>query len=373
MKFTVDRDSLHTALQNVVRIVPPKTPIPILSNVLVSASDDIIKFAASDIELSIVTAISGEVSEPGKNTIPATQLSELVFRLGPGKISVEDKEKRISITSSSGKYNLMGLEPDDFPAIQSDIQGVTVKTGFEEMGSMIERTVFATSKDRTRMALTGVLCRVEPEKITMVATDGHRLARIIRNVSTGTTKLCDCIIPQKALDSVRRLFTKEEGLKSITFAGNHVLFDFGQTSVLTRVIEGPYPNYEQVIPLSNNKSLQVNSEVFLQAVQRVSVLSSATTHQIVLSLSEDTIELSSSSQELGGEAKETLAVSYHGEPLKIGFNAIYLAEILGKMETGDVRMELDTNETAGIIIPCDSDPSEEYICLIMPLVLDDQY
>ena len=373
MKFTVDRDSLHTALQNVVRIVPPKSPIPILSNILISAADDKIKLAASDIELSIVTIISGEVAEPGKNTIPAAQLSELVLRLGPGKISIEDKEGRISISSNTGNYHLMGMQPDDFPSIQSDIKGVTVENGFEGLGRMIEKTVFAASKDRTRMALTGVLCRVEPEKITMVATDGHRLARIIKNVSSGTKELCDSILPPKSLESVRRLISQEDGLKSLTFAENHVLFDFGQTSVLTRVIEGPYPNYEQVIPLSNTKSMQVNSEALLQAVQRVSVLSSATTHQIVFSLSEDTLELFSSSQELGGEARETLAVSYQGEPLKVGYNALYLAEILAKMNTGDVKIELDTSETAGVISPCDTETSEEYICLIMPLLLDEQY
>lgn len=372
MKFEIDRDSIHSALQTVVRIVPHRSPIPILSNVLVTAEDDSIHLVTSDLDLSVITKITGDIKEPGKTTVPAAQFSELILRIGPGKLSFEEEGNRVSIVSESGRYTLMGIAPDDFPSVPTGLEGLRVGGMEEKLDRMIDKTIFAVSKDRTRMALNGVLWRIEPEKISMVATDGHRLARFGLTMTTGTTELCDRIIPPKALENVRRLLGPESVLNAITFGENHVLFDFGETYVVTRVIEGPYPNYEQVIPLSNERIMQVNSEVLLQAVQRVSVLSSASTHQIVMSLSENTLELSASNQEMGGEAKESMVVEYKSEPMEIGYNAIYLAEVLGKMEGEDVRFELDTPNTAGIVRPVTPGEGQEYIFLIMPLRIEEE-
>jgi DNA polymerase-3 subunit beta len=237
------------------------------------------------------------------------------------------------------------------------------------INNMISKTIYAVSNDLTRPALCGVLWRIESNAFTMVATDGHRLSKVVLKSNFGDIESRDFIVSPKALNILRSLLDGKDEVK-IALAENHITFDLGDNIIYSRLLEGPFPDYKQVIPKGNDKELVVNREEFTAACRRVAILSSVITHQIRLAVGSDTLTISVNTPDVG-EAVEEVHCHFKSEPMDIGYNARYLLDILKSIETEDVSFLLDRSDSAGMLVPVGGSEDLDYRCLLMPLRLNE--
>ncbi len=372
MKFTISKSQFEDVLQIVLNAIPSKTTLPILGNILVNADDDGITFSATDLDISVSTTLKLKPSKKGVFTIPAKTTNEIVRELPQSEIEVSVANNRVEMKAERGSYKVSGISPDEFPRLPDYKSAKEVKIAGKDIALMVKRTNFAVSMDETRPALNGILWQTSGDKMIMVATDGHRLARMRVDNSKLSGLTDDLIIPPKAMNYLTRLIGDRDVEIGVVFGEKNITFSIPKdedtnTIVSSRLIEGPYPNYEQVIPSENDKRMIVNRDELHAAVKRVSILSNSLTHQVRFVMDKNKLELSATNVDLGGEAKETLPCEYEGERLELGYNANYVIDVMKQMESEEVVFELSTPVAAGIIYA--SDRKEDYLCLIMPLRL----
>jgi len=372
MRFTISREKLQEGLAAVAPAVPSKTTLPVLANLLVQTSEKGIRLSGTDLDIAVSTEVTADVESAGGITIPARKLSEIARELPPAPVKVSSSgDQRITLECGRSKFKLLGLPKSEFPtfpAIQFE-KASRIPSG--DLQKLISHTAFAASTEESRPILNGVLWELQGSQMRMVATNGHRLAKMEISAKTAGAKAAshEFIIPPKALDHIRRLFPAEEELE-VAQGENHVGFRSPFTSVYTRLIEGPYPSYEQVIPKDNDKIAIVDRQALVGALKRMSVVASDQTHRIRLSFNSGMLKFSVSTPDLG-EAQDELAVRFTGDPLDIGFNAAYLLEILRYLPTDEVKMTFKAPERAATVEPEGwSDPAR-YLCLLMPLRLVD--
>jgi DNA polymerase-3 subunit beta len=290
--------------------------------------------------------------------------------LPESEVGFETTTSRIEIKIPNGSYKIATVSPDDFPKLPAVNTKKEIRIATEDLVSMIRRTTFACSDDETRPALNGVLWHTKGDKMQMVATDGHRLARM----AVANTKLKgmheDVIIPPKVLNLIPKFVSDDTKETGIIFGENNIIFNLGNTVLTSRLIEGPYPNYEQVIPSESDKKMTIAKEDLARAVRRVSTLSNALTHQVKFNMGGNTLTLSTTNADVGGEGKESLDCDYTGDNLELGYNANYVNDILSKIESEEVIFELSTPVAAGIAYATNIS-KDDFLCLIMPLRLAD--
>ncbi len=369
MKFTITRERLQEGLLAVANAVPTKTTLPVLSNILVEAVQDGIRLSGTDLDIAVSTVVPAEVDTEGAVTLPARKLVEIVRELPSAAIRVTSSgEQRVTLECGRARFKLLGIPRDEFPTFPPvRFEGAWTVTS-ADLQKLIGHVAFAASTEESRPILNGVLWELRKEQMRMVATNGHRLARM--DVAVGGGKQSgDFIVPPKALDQVRRLFGSGEEIE-IARSENHLGFRRGQTYVYTRLIEGPYPNYEQVIPRDNDRVAVVDKQAFASSLRRVGVVASDQTHRVRLAFSGGALRFTVSTPDLG-EANDEMAVTYEGEPMEIGFNANYLLEILKYMPTDEVRVTMKAPERAATVEPAGWDDPASYLCLVMPLRLVD--
>jgi DNA polymerase-3 subunit beta len=370
MKFTITREKLHEGLGAVAASVPTKTTLPVLANILVEATKDGLSLSGTDLDISVSTTIPASVDQEGATTLPARKLVEIVKELPNAAIRVTSSgEQRVQIECGRSKFKLLGLARDEFPAFPSIKFEGGWKVAARELQKLIGHVAFAASTEESRPILNGVLWELRPDRMRMVATNGHRLARMDVPASGQGGGQADLIIPPKALEQIRRLFGGEEEIE-IAKSDNHLGFRSATTQIYTRLIEGPYPNYEQVIPRENDKSLTADKAALAAALRRMSIVASDQTHRIRMAFTNGACKLSVQTPDLG-EAQEELAVAYEGDTLEIGFNAAYLLEVLKYMPTDEVRMTFKAPERAATCEPVGWDDPASYLTLVMPLRLVD--
>jgi DNA polymerase III subunit beta len=370
MKFTITREKLHEGLGAVAASVPTKTTLPVLANILVEAGTDGLILSGTDLDISVSTTIPASVDQEGATTLPARKLVEIVKELPNAAIRVTSSgEQRVQIECGRSKFKLLGLARDEFPAFPSVKFEGGWKVAARELQKLIGHVAFAASTEESRPILNGVLWELRPDRMRMVATNGHRLARMDVPASGQGGGQADLIIPPKALEQIRRLFGGDEEIE-IAKSDNHLGFRSTTTQIYTRLIEGPYPNYEQVIPRENDKALTADKAALAAALRRMSIVASDQTHRIRMAFTNGACKLSVQTPDLG-EAQEELAVAYEGDPLEIGFNAAYLLEILKFMPTDEVRMTFKAPERAATCEPVGWDDPASYMTLVMPLRLVD--
>jgi len=370
MKFNVSRDSLADKLQTVSSVVSTRTTLPILGNLLLKAEGESVQISATDLDLSVTCNVPARVSKSGVTTIPARTFSEMVRELADDDVAVNVTNNRVEIKSGQGVFRISGMPAEEFPKLPALPPTGEIRMPGDQLRSMVRKTAYAVSVDSTRPALNGILWQTNGKSMHMVATDGHRLARVsVPEDRLGGHK-GELIIPPKALALVIKILGDNESDVGITFGEKNILFHVGDAVVTSRLIEGPYPNYEQVIPKTNDKRLVVDSGTLMAGVRRVAVLSNSLTHQVKFAISNGKLELSAANQDIGGEAKEVLACQYEGEDLEIGYNANYVLDILKSFDSGEVVFELATSVSAGLIRAKES-RDDDYLCLIMPLRLAD--
>lgn len=368
MKFTLTKSKLSGGLQSVLQVVPTKSTLPILTNILIEALDNKLKLSATDLDISISATLECSVTKKGSVALPARILFEIIRELPESEITVEMVGNKVEIKIPNGSYKIAAVSPDDFPKLPAVNTKREIKIDGTQFVQMIRKTSFACSTDETRPALNGVLWQTKGERMLMVATDGHRLARatVENNRLRGAHE--DIIIPPKVLNLIPKFVdgsTKDVG---IIFGENNIIFNLGDTVLTSRLIDGPYPNFEQVIPTSNDKKLSINKEELSSAVRRVAILSNVLTRQVKFSVKKGSLTLSTTNQDVGGEGKESLDCDYQGETLDIGYNATYISEILTRMDSAEVVFEFSSSISAGVVYGADV-PKDEYLCLVMPLRL----
>jgi DNA polymerase-3 subunit beta len=370
MRLTISREKLQEGLNAVTASIPVKTTLPVLANILVETTDRGIKLSGTDLDIAVSTEIAADVEAPGAVTIPAKKLSEIARELPPAPVKIAAVgEQRITLECGRSRFKLLGLPRDEFPTFPSVRfdESWRIKSG--DLQKLISHTSFAVSTEESRPIFNGVLWELRPDRMSMVATNGHRLAKMSVPVTSETAPSNDLIVPPKALEQVRRLFPAEEELE-IGRGENHIGFRSPFTAVYTRLIEGPYPNYEQVIPKDNDRIAVADKGALVSALKRMSVVASDQTHRIRLSFNAGMLKFSVQTPDLG-EAQDELPIRFTGDQLDIGFNASYLLEILRYIPTDDVRMTLKAPESAATLEPEGWNDPSSYLCLVMPLRLVD--
>ena len=370
MRFTISREKLQEGLAAVAATVPAKTTLPVLANILIETTEKGIKLSGTDLDIAVSTEVSADVDAQGAITIPAKKLSEIARELPPSPVKMASSgEQRVTLDCGRSHFKILGLPKDEFPSFPAVKFKESWRVRAGELRKLIDHTMFAVSTEESRPILNGVLWELRAELMRMVATNGHRLAKMEVPIAAASAPSSDLIVPPKALDQIRRLFPEDEELE-IARGDNHLGFRSPFTSVFTRLIEGPYPNYQQVIPKDNDKHAIADKMALTSALKRMSVIASDQTHRIRLSFNQALLRFSVQTPDLG-EATDEIPVRYNGDPLDIGFNANYLLEILRFIPTDEVKITMKAPERAATLEPEGwSDPAS-YLTLVMPLRLVD--
>ena len=377
MKFTVSSADLLKALTTVAGAVPAKSTLPILESILFERDDDALRLAATDLEISIVQRLPVSFESNGAEgkdrvAVPAKRLLDTLRALPDLPVTVaSDGEFNVELTTDQGRYKMVGHDGGDYPALPSLDDAQAIEAGAAAVRRAIEKTGFAVSKDAHRPAMMGVFFQVHPEGTRAVATDGHRLVKLTLHGVTAEPAL-DFVAPEKALALAARAAQAGggEGACTLRVGSGFVEFDFGATRVIGRMIDEQYPNYEAVIPVENERRLTVSRDAMLAAVRRVALYSSSMTHQIRLALKPDELTVSAEDIERASEAKERVLCEYDAEPMEIGFNSDYLAQVLQNVDADDVVFEFSSPNRAGVVTPAAQADGEEVLMLIMPVMLN---
>lgn len=370
MRLTISREKLQEGLGAVTASIPAKTTLPVLANILLETTERGIKLSGTDLDIAVSTEVAADIESPGAVTLPAKKLAEIARELPPSTVKIASiGEQRITLECGRSRFKLFGLPRDEFPTFPTVNFAESWRIRSGDLQKLISHTAFAVSTEESRPILNGVLWELRPDRMAMVATNGHRLARMEVTGEFNAGLSHDLIIPPKALEQVRRLFPAEEDLE-IARGENHIGFRSPFTSVFTRLIEGPYPNYELVIPRDNDRTAIADKVALVSALKRMSVVASDQTHRIRLSFNSGMLKFGVQTPDLG-EAQDELPVRYVGDQLDIGFNASYLLEILRYIPTDEVKLTFKAPERAATLEPEGWSDSATYLCLVMPLRLVD--
>jgi DNA polymerase-3 subunit beta len=373
MDFEIDKREFLKGLGLMQSVAGRRTTLPILSHILLEAEKNYISLTGTDLETGIREELTAKIDQEGKASVSAKKIFEIVKELPEETIHIKKKENQwITIQCGKSVFNLAGLDPEEFPSLPtySDESFSHVSTPL--IKDMIEKTVFAASNEESRYHLNGILIsqskKGEREILRMVATDGHRLSlldresQMIRGIEKGI------IIPKKGVLEIKKIMGDRDGGEEmrVYFDQTHGFFKMGKSLMVIRLIDGEFPEYEQVIPKGNDKRVLMEKEKMYASLRRVSTMASERVEGIKLSVKKNFVELSSYHQDFG-DAKEEVEVSYEGPSLEIGFNARYLMEALSVMDMEDVVMELKDEGSPGIIKPQSVTEPSNQLCIIMPM------
>jgi DNA polymerase III subunit beta len=369
MKLTIKKEEILKGLQRIQGVVEKKNTMPILSNMLLTAEGKSIEIIATDLEIGLRGRYDAEVEKPGAVTVSAKKMYEIVRELPAEnvQINVEDGSW-VKIASGHSQFKLVGLPKDEYPALPDVAEEGMITIDGTTLRDMIRKTLYSVGENDARYVLNGLYMHMAQTKqgltIRMVGTDGHRLSMIDRVVDA-KHKEESIIIPKKAMMELRRLLEEDapQAELRLGFSKNHALFKRDGLVMVSKLIDGNYPNYLQVLPTKSTKKVKVSKEALAHAVKRVSILSKEKTNAVKLQLEKDRLVLSTNNPEVG-EANEELGVDYRGEDIAIGFNSRYLLDVLTAMDRESVALELSDPLSPCLIT---EDGDEHYKCVVMPM------
>lgn len=350
MELSVEKNILLKELNLTQGVVERKTTIPILSNLLLEASNSTLRISATDLELGIYCGCSAKVKKEGSGTIPAKRLFEIVRSLPDKEIKLKLLENHwMQVTCDRSSFKLVGMAKDNYPTLPA-LPDAIVSLPADVLSTMIRRTIFAIAAEESRYTLNGALLILKPDNVAMVATDGHRLALIERDLEVpGLKNELRILIPKKAMAELERLLAEaeEDSRVGISKDESHLYFSMGHRALISRMLTGQFPNYEAVLPKENNRLIEMEKDQFSAAIRRVALLADQRSRAVRLKFNEGQMEIFSSSGEFG-EANEVLEVQYKGDPMQVGFNYEYLLDFLNVVdEGGNIRLELKDEQSAG--------------------------
>lgn len=348
--------------------------LPILEDFLFELSEDKkLKITASDLETTITAVVQVEMAEnPGKVTIPAKMLLEIMktFPDIPVTLSVNQNTQEIELLAGEGKYKLIGHKSDEFPQVPQMESTEAIKLNASILVNAFNKTLFATGNDELRPVMSGVLCEIKEDHINFVSTDAHKLVRY-RRYDVKQNKNAAFILPKKPLNHLKNIIPDDPDIEvNFEYNPTNAQISFDDITLVCRLIDGKYPNYEAVIPSQNPYKLIVNRKSLLNTLRRVSIFGSKSTHQVRFKINGQELTLTAEDIDYSSEAKERLSCNYSGEDIEIGFNSKFLQEILNTLESENIDMELSAPNRAGIIVPdSNTEEAEDILMLIMPVML----
>lgn len=374
MKFNVSSSKLFSQLQAVSRVINNKNALPILDDVLFELSGNELRLTASDGETTIRTAIEVDsVEGSGKVASAAKLLLETLreFSDQPLAFTIDENNFAVSMVSQNGTYSFVGVNGNEYPEMpQNDAETQSLSLPATTLQNAIEKTIFCTADDPLRPVMNGIYFDITAENVTMVATDAHRLVKYTNNsVKTGIE--ANFILPKKPASLLKNLLAKEEGEVQIIFGVKNARFEFDKTIVVCRRIEGRFPNYNAVIPQSNQNIVTIDRQTMINACKRVAVFANNGTAQLRLALTENQIKISAQDIDFSTSAEELVQCDYQGTPMAIGFKAPFLIDLLSTIGTQDVQLKLADPARAGLILPVGEESNEEVLMLLMPMLLND--
>ncbi len=373
MNFSVSKKDFFEALQKVIGVVPQKTTISILTCILMDLRNGILHLTGTDLEISITTTLSVNSEEEGSVAIPAKILLEIVRELPDVPLQISsDADNKLIIKTEKGEYKLATQPKEDFPKISVEEGELAFQLDSELLSHMAEKTMFAVSNDELRPALTGINMELLPGEMRFVATDGHRLAKITTgNILLGDDVRRNLIIPTKTLHLLLRNMQSAEKC-GIQIGEDHIVFSLQNAIIYSKLISGTYPNYERVLPKDNDKYLQINRELLISSLRRVSIFSSSLTRQVRLIVSNTEVTIRSEDIEFGAEAKEVIPAKFSDSWLQIGYNSIYLMDVLRHLVGEEIIFELKDGTSAAIIRQVEKDEKEDVLMLLMPIRINEE-
>jgi len=369
MELTVEKSLLLKELNLTQGVVERKTTIPILSNLLLEAGESSLRISATDLELGISCGCPAKIKKEGSGTIPAKRLFEIVRSLPEKEIKLKLLENHwMQVTCERSSFKLVGMAKDNYPTLPT-VPDPLVSLPAGVFSTMIRRTIFSIASEESRYTLNGALLILKPDNVAMVATDGHRLALIERDLEVPELKNeLRILIPKKAMAELQRLLAEAEADSKVVLAKDesHLYFSMGHRILISRMLTGQFPNYEAVLPRENNRIIEIDKDLFTAGIRRVALLADQRSRAIRVKLSEGQMEIFSSSGEFG-EAHDTLEVQFSGEPLQIGFNYEYLLDFLNVVdEEGKIRLELKDEQSAGQLRSSE-EKAFRYRYVVMPM------
>lgn len=353
MKLAISKEQLIQGLQAVQNIVSTRTTLPVLSNVLLRADGSRLDLTATDLDVTISSAVEASVEKPGAVTLPAKKLFGIVKELPTPQIELEvDEKNTCRITAGASFYKINGLAAEEFPPMPKFAEHRKISLPQEKLKSLLRKTSFAISTDESRFVLNGIFLSLKDHKVTLVATDGRRLAMAEEEVDVPPSSQGECIVPSKAITELNRLLGSKNDVE-IKFTDNQAAFLLGgekdySTLIISKLIDGNYPNYRQVIPGEAKERITIVREELLQALRRAEIMTSEKSNSVKLNFGKNKLEITANTPEVG-EARESIAINYKGTDMAIAFNPVYMMDPLRNVDNDEVYLELIDELSPGVI------------------------
>lgn len=376
MKFSINRDHFVTGLQQVLNVVGTRATMPILSNVLIKAEGEQLLLTTTNLDLGIRCQIKAEVSDPGGITLPVRKLATIIRSLPDAKVEVESTSAHQAKISSGGSmFRIMGISEEEFPPLPSFADQHVFNLPQQELARMLSSVYYAQSSDENRYILNGVYFLFENDQMTLVATDGRRLAHVSKELQVSEENAGNLILPAKTVEELRRLLGKGDEVR-ITFSDRQVAFEikiseatqedglFESIYLVSKIVEGKYPNYKQVIPKESDHRISIERELLAECVQRAALMTSDKSNSIKMKLTNNLLEITGSSPEYG-ESHESMAVNYEGGEVQVAFNPKFLLDPLRALGNDEIYFEFKDELSPGVFKTLES-----FLCVIMPLRLN---
>ena len=374
MNFIVSSSYLLKNLNSISGVITSNPVVPILENVLFEIEGGNLLITASDLQTSVMVELQVESKEDGSVAIPAKILIETLKNLPeqPVTFSIDDQNYNIEINSDNGRYKLAGENSADFPKVPGVNDGYSSDINSEILNSAISNTIFSTSTDELRPAMTGVFFKLSSAGCTFVSTDGHRLVKYIRSDIKGDEVDHDMILPRKSLNLLKSILPTDKSSDiKLDFNASNAYFSFENIKMVCRLIDERYPDYDNVIPSDNSNTVTITNSELLGSLKRISIYANKTTNQVRFKITGSEILVSAEDLDFSNEANERISCEHDGDDIEIGFNAKFLIEMLSNIESEKVILKLSEPNRAGLLIPEDINDNEDITMLVMPVMLND--
>ena len=370
MRFTSNSSELQRTLTKLGGVIPTRSTMPILENLLFELANNTLTVTATDMVISSSISMQVRAGEDGKIAIPAKRLMDTVRSLPDtdAVFDIDTTSNRIKISAGRGEYTLTGESAREYPKAPAFKESGSFTIDAASLRRLIYQTSFAVSADELRPAMMGILLQANEGELRAVATDGHRLSRVAVRRGKEMKLAKDVIVPAKAMIIISKAI--DSGDCTLSVSDTYVRFTYENSVLLSRLIDESYPNYESVIPRDNNRLMAVRREDLIGSIRRVGLYASIATHQVKLDMRKGALAISAQDVDFGGEANETIECTYDGEDFAIGFNGHYLVDLLSHLDGEEVEMRFSSPTRAGILAPVGASENEEVLMLIMPVRLN---
>lgn len=360
MRIITNRNLLLESINIVQKAVPSKTTLPILEGILFIAKNGKLTLISTDLELGIETSINVDVLEQGSLVVSSRIIGEIVRKLPDADVEIEKKENLIYIKSENSEFKVLGLSQEEFPQLPSIEKDRGISISNSMLKEMIRQTIFAVSTDEIRPILTGVLMEVRGKEVTMVALDGFRMA--VKNIEILSDENIKAVIPGKTLTELGKILNDSEDTVNIFISKNQILFQTGETTIISRLLEGEFINYSQLIPEEYKIRIKLQTEKLLDACERAALFARDSNNTIRFEINDDIMNIRSNSE--SGDVHEELKVIKEGEDIEIAFNPRYFIEALKAINNDEITIEFTTNVSPSIIKPVND---SGFLYLILPV------